>query len=221
MVRRRMSFVAAAFVVGLALAGRGLDDLSGFVGEPSRPIGLLVAAVGAALSVRGIRFRVDMKSEAAGQEWLAVFNLAAFAVALWLFPFVDRHATVAPVLRASGDAFRWTGVVLLATGQALGVWAIQALGRWFTPRIGVQHGHRLVTKGPYRFVRHPFYTGLLMTMAGFPAAFGSWVGIAMVFPALPIILYRVRVEERELEREFGDDYREMRRRTRWMIPYVY
>ncbi len=216
-----MSLVAAAVVAGLVLAGWGFDDLGGFLDEPSRAVGLLAAAIGAALSVHGIRFRVEMKSEAAGQEWLAVFNLAAFGLGLWLLPFLDRRLTIAPLLHISADAFRWIGVVLLTTGQWLSVSAIQALGRWFSPRIGVQHGHELVTTGPYRILRHPFYTGLLMAMAGFPAVFGSWVGIAMAVVAVPIVLYRVRVEEQELEREFGVAYRTMLNHTWRLIPYVY
>ncbi len=221
MLKAGTSLIAAAVVAGLVFTGWGLDDLSGFLDEPSRLVGLLIAAIGAALSVQGIRFRIEMKSEAAGQEWLAVFNLAAFGLGLWLLPFLDRRLTIAPFLHVSSDAFRWVGVFLLGTGQWLSVWAIRALGRWFSPRIGVQHGHELVGAGPYRILRHPFYTGLLMSMAGFPAVFGSWVGIAMAVAAVPIVLYRVRVEEQQLEQEFGEAYRTMRRRTWRLIPYVY
>ena len=221
MLKGGVSLLAAALVVTLVLAGWGFDHLSGYFDEPSRPLGLLVAAVGAAFSVHGIRFRVEMKSEAKGQEWLAVFNLGAFALALVLLPFLDRRRAIAPFLHLAGDAFRWVGLVLLASGQGLGVWAMLALGRWFTPRIGVQHGHELVMTGPYRLVRHPFYTGLLMTMAGFPAVFGSWVGVPLAVGAVPVMLYRIAVEERELEREFAEGYRAMRSHTWHLIPYVY
>jgi protein-S-isoprenylcysteine O-methyltransferase Ste14 len=181
----------------------------------------LVAAIGSALAVPGIRFRVEMKSEAAGQEWLAVLNMSAFGAGLWLLPFLDARSEVVPFVHVSSDGVRWVGLVLFAGGEALGVWAIHTLGRWFSPRIGVQHGHELVNKGPYRVLRHPFYTGLLMATVGMPAVFGSWLGVAMAIVALPFVLYRVGVEEDQLEREFGDAYRTMRLRTWRLIPYVY
>ncbi len=216
-----ISVLVAVVVAGLVLVGWGIDDVSGFANEPSRPIGLLVAAVGSALAVPGIRFRVEMKSEAAGQEWLAVLNMAAFGMGLWLLPFLDARSEVAPFLHVSGDAVRWVGLVLFTGGAALSVWAIHTLGQWFSPRIGVQYGHELVSAGPYRVLRHPFYTGLLMATVGLPGIFGSWLGVAMAIVALPFVLYRVGIEEDQLEREFGDVYRTMRNRTWRLIPYLY
>jgi protein-S-isoprenylcysteine O-methyltransferase Ste14 len=216
-----ISVLTAAAVAGLVLAGWGLDDVSGFASELSRPIGLLVAATGSALAVPGIRFRVEMKSEAAGQEWLAVLNMAAYGVGLWLLPFLDARPEVATFLHVSGDGIRWAGVVLFAGGEGLSVWAIHTLGRWFSPRIGVQHGHELVSTGPYRVLRHPFYTGLLMAAVGLPAVFGSWIGVAFAVIALPLVLYRVEVEEEQLERQFGEAYRTLRPRTWRLIPFVY
>lgn len=216
-----ISVLVALIVAALVLVGWGIDDVSGFADEPSRAIGLLVAAVGSALAVPGIRFRVEMKSEAAGQELLAVLNMTAFGVGLWLLPFLDARPEVATFLHVSGEGVRWLGLVLFTSGEALGVWAIHALGRWFSPRIGVQHGHELVNTGPYRVLRHPFYTGLLMATVGMPAVFGSWLGVAMAIVALPFVLYRVGVEEDQLEREFGDAYRTRRLRTWRLIPYVY
>jgi protein-S-isoprenylcysteine O-methyltransferase Ste14 len=216
-----ISVVVAMVGAGLVLVGWGIDDLSGFTDELARPIGLVVAAVGSALAVPGIRFRVEMKSEAAGQEWLAVLNMAAFGVGLWLLPFLDARPDVASFLHVSGDGVRWVGLVLFAGGEGLSVWAIHTLGRWFSPRIGVQHGHELVSAGPYRALRHPFYTGLLMATVGLPAIFGSWLGIAMAIVALPLVIYRIGVEEDQLEREFGDGYHKMRTRTWRLIPYVY
>jgi protein-S-isoprenylcysteine O-methyltransferase Ste14 len=211
-----------ALLAGVAmLVGWGMADVKGFVEEPSRVVGLVVASVGSGLALRGVRFRVEMKSEARGQEWLAILTMGMFGVGLWLLPFLDARPNVADFLTVEGDALRWGGVLVFGVGEAVMVWSIWTLGLWFTPRIGVQRGQELINSGPYRVVRHPFYSGLLASMLGFPAIFGSWVGVIVAVIAVPLVLYRVGVEEEHLEREFEEEYRSMKQRTWRLVPYVW
>ncbi len=203
------------------LVGWGIGDVDGFMGQPTRIIGLVLVSGGSALALRGIRFRVEMKSEARGQEWLAVLTMATFAVGLLVLPYLDRRPDVAEFLTVEADTLRWAGIVVFAAGEIVMVWSIWTLGRWFTPRIGVQPEQELVKRGPYQLVRHPFYSGLLAAMAGFPAVFGSWLGLIVSGIALPIVLYRVAVEEEQLEKEFRDEYRAMKEKTWRLVPYIY
>jgi protein-S-isoprenylcysteine O-methyltransferase Ste14 len=211
-----------ALLAGVAmLVGWGMADVKGFVEEPSRVVGLVVASVGSGLALRGIRFRVEMKSEARGQEWLAILTMGMFGVGLWLLPFLDARPNVADFLTVEGDTLRWGGVLVFGGGEAVMVWSIWTLGLWFTPRIGVQRGQELINSGPYRVLRHPFYSGLLASMLGFPAVFGSWIGIVVAAIAVPLVVYRVAVEEEQLEKEFEEEYRSMKRRTWRLVPYIY
>lgn len=216
-----LGVTVAVLAAAAMLVGWGLGDLEGFTEEEARLVGLVVASVASGLAVPGLRFRVEMKSEARGQEWLAVLTMTMFGVGLWVLPYLDARPDVGDFLTVEGDVLRWSGVTLFALGEGVMVWSIWTLGRWFTPRIGVQPGQELVDRGPYRLLRHPFYSGLLAAMVGFPAVFGWWVGLVIGAVALPIVLYRVSVEEDQLEREFEEQYRAMKRRTWRLVPYIY
>jgi len=79
-----------------------------------------------------------------------------------------------------------------------------------------------VDSGPYRYVRHPTYTGALLTFVGLGFCFGNW--LTLLFLTLPIIgafLWRIRIEERALTEALGEDYRAYMRRTKRLIPGVY
>ena len=86
----------------------------------------------------------------------------------------------------------------------------------------VDAGQPVVSRGPYRRVRHPSYTGLLLILAGFGLACGDWrsVAICLVLP-LPALLWRIRVEEAELVRVLGEPYRAYAARTDRLVPGVW
>jgi protein-S-isoprenylcysteine O-methyltransferase Ste14 len=104
-------------------------------------------------------------------------------------------------------------------GLALRVWAIAALGRRFRTTVQVDPGQEVVSRGPYRWVRHPSYTGLLLIVAGFGAALGNWLSLAacVVLP-LPAIVRRIKVEEAELDRVLGQAYRAYQSNRARLIP---
>jgi protein-S-isoprenylcysteine O-methyltransferase Ste14 len=100
------------------------------------------------------------------------------------------------------------GVVVMWLGLALRVWAIAALASAFRTTVEVEPGQTVVSSGPYRWVRHPSYAGLLLIVAGFGAVLGNWLSLtACVVLPLPAILWRIHVEEAELNRVLGEAYR--------------
>jgi protein-S-isoprenylcysteine O-methyltransferase Ste14 len=114
------------------------------------------------------------------------------------------------------------GAAVLACGLALRGWAVHTLGRFFKFTVVVQPGHRVVDTGPYRRIRHPSYTGLLMVELGLGIALGTWLSIpATLLPPLLGFGLRISREERVLARELGDPYRAYMRRTDRLIPGVW
>lgn len=114
------------------------------------------------------------------------------------------------------------GLAVFAAGLALRVWAVHELGRFFRFTVVVQADHRVIDTGPYRRIRHPSYTGLLLAELGLGIALGTWLSIpACLVPPLLAFVLRIRSEERVLARELGEPYRSYMQRTRRLIPGVW
>jgi len=118
--------------------------------------------------------------------------------------------------------FRCAGLVIVCLGFALRVWAVTTLGAAFRTTVEVDQSQPVVTQGPYRWVRHPSYTGLLVITGGFGVAFASWLFLALcaVLPSLAL-LRRIKVEEAEMARVLGEPYRAYSARTKRLIPWIW
>jgi len=114
----------------------------------------------------------------------------------------------------------WIGTLLVAAGLAFAVWARVLLGRNWSGTVTLKQDHELIRGGPYRWVRHPIYTGLLFAYLGTAIAVGQWrglVGLVIVFVAL---WRKLRMEERWLGEVFGVAYDEYRAQVRALIPFL-
>lgn len=112
------------------------------------------------------------------------------------------------------------GLVLFALGLGFAVWARLHIGRnWGTPMTRKDEPE-LVTSGPYRLVRHPIYSGILVAGIGTAVAL-SWLWLTAALIAGVYFLYSATVEERYLTERFPDDYPAYRRSTRMLLPFVF
>lgn len=131
-------------------------------------------------------------------------------------------AAVAASRSGAPPAALATGLVVAWIGIAVRVWAIAALGRAFRTTVEVDPGQEVVSSGPYRWVRHPSYTGLLLIVLGFGVASGSWLALAVcALLPLPAVLRRIQVEEAEMTAVLGERYRAYQARTRRLLPGVW
>jgi protein-S-isoprenylcysteine O-methyltransferase Ste14 len=129
-----------------------------------------------------------------------------------------------PGLSLSGGAW-WpyvVGLVLFWAGVTVRWWGVLTLGRFFQLTVVIQEGHRVVQDGPYRWIRHPGYSGTVLLFLGVGFACDNLLSV-VACPGLTLIglLRRVHVEEAELTRQLGDAYRDYARRTRRLIPGVW
>jgi protein-S-isoprenylcysteine O-methyltransferase len=114
------------------------------------------------------------------------------------------------------------GVVLFAAGLILRWWAIITLGRFFTVDVTIEKDHELVERGPFKFVRHPSYTGVLLAFVGFALTLRNWGAILVILvPIFVAFGRRMRVEESALTEALGDQYRDYIRRTKRLVPGIY
>ena len=114
----------------------------------------------------------------------------------------------------------WVGVALGFAGIALRWYAIRSLGRFFRMRVMTVPDQVVVESGPYALMRHPSYTGALLTVLGVMLCSTNWLTLASFLIALPGFAYRIAVEERALVGALGDPYRDYMRRTKRLIPYL-
>lgn len=113
-------------------------------------------------------------------------------------------------------------LLVILAGLVLRFMAIKTLGKFFTTQVTIHDGHRLIKAGPYRYVRHPAYTGLLIAFAGAGLAMGDLVALALLtLVPLFAINYRITLEEKLLLGEFGSMYQDYCRQTKKLIPWLY
>jgi protein-S-isoprenylcysteine O-methyltransferase Ste14 len=114
------------------------------------------------------------------------------------------------------------GIILVISGLAIRWTAILQLKKGFTVNVAISKDHELKKDGLYSVVRHPSYLGLLLIMTGESFAMNRLICFLMIFvPICIAIIYRIHVEEKLLEEEFGEIYRQYKKQTRCIIPYIY
>ena len=112
------------------------------------------------------------------------------------------------------------GVILCAAGMAFLVWARRHLGRNWSQTVSIKKGHELVTSGPYRYVRHPMYTGGLVACIGSAIVGGGpWIFLLIILGGL--FLWRVGAEDKLMTQLFPNEYPNYKKRTKALIPFVW
>ena len=114
----------------------------------------------------------------------------------------------------------WLGVALTSAGIAFAIWARACLAGNWSGSVTLKQGHELVVLGPYRWVRHPIYSGLLTALVGTALARGEWRGAIAVAIAAIALWRKLKLEEALMVRQFGDAYVRYTRRARTLIPFV-
>lgn len=171
-----------------------------------------------ALSAAGVK--KDVHREYHGGSFIVVRVVILIAlVLLFRAPFFARPAGDAANASPNRILLAYSGVLFCAAGITFAIWARSHLGRNWSPKPSLKAEHELITTGPYRLVRHPIYTGILLALFGNTFVFGArWLIYVLAFVA--IVARRVQVEERLMMQQFPEQYPDYRKRTKAVIPFV-
>jgi len=154
----------------------------------------------------------------AGSRFAFMVLIPASFFAAWAAPYYWPMARIALPARATF----YTAITLIWAGMALRLWAVVTLGRFFRTSVFIHEDHKLVTSGPYRVLRHPSYTGAIISLTGIGAGLGNWISILAaaggIFIACAI---RIIVEEKSLAERFGEEFAAQKRRTWAIIPFIW
>jgi len=146
-----------------------------------------------------------------------LFIIIGFWLAILMNPIcVATFSLVLPVY------FFWIGITLTVVGIFIRVYSVWTLRKFFTLNVQVATEQKIVKDGPYKYIRHPAYTGSILTLLGISISFRSTVGIITTIIIIVLVYgFRIKVEERALEKSFGIAYEDYERQTWRLIPYIW
>ncbi len=172
----------------------------------------VVGEISQALRVRRGSTRVDLRAE-------LLFRVLFFS-AIVLLPLCR---SVVPGATISGGAWIFfLGAVIGWTGLLLRWWSFMTLGKYFTVVLKTSEDQPVIDRGPYRMLRHPSYTGLLLAFVGCGLMYGNWIGAAgSAVLVLAGLIHRIQVEERSLDAALGDRYREYASTRARLVPFLW
>lgn len=157
---------------------------------------------------------IDGERHSQGWLWLSVIgsiSLALFYKHLAYLPIPIEYMTR-----------QWLAIMLCATGLGLRYWAVLRLGCFFSTHVLIHNQHQLITDGPYKWIRHPAYTGLLLALAGAGLAMGDFLAL-LLLTVIPFFAFKLRIamEEKKLIKQFGQQYLVYLHKTYSLLPLFY
>jgi protein-S-isoprenylcysteine O-methyltransferase Ste14 len=193
-----------------------------FAGEPRYAL-LFWSACALWILPELVAARVRRSGASAKAQDQGSLNLIAL---LWVFGIVLDVSLSFSLPHAAIHVERvllfFAGVGLIVGGVAFRWYSASLLGKYFTFDVATHTGQTIVEKGPYRYIRHPSYTGALLSSLGFGMALGNWAGLLAALSCLvAAYAYRIPVEERALASALGEPYRQYLRRTWRLVPFLF
>jgi protein-S-isoprenylcysteine O-methyltransferase Ste14 len=116
----------------------------------------------------------------------------------------------------------WLGVIIICLGLFLRYWSIHILGKYFSTTVELEKSQKIVQKGPYKWIRHPSYSGIILFCIGYGLAVQNWLSliIAVSLPTIAL-LYRIKIEEETLVKGVGTEYEVYQKKTKKLIPGIW
>jgi protein-S-isoprenylcysteine O-methyltransferase Ste14 len=164
--------------------------------------------------LRQHRSSVKLERKDRGSGWIVITGVITSIFVAFVFS-QDKIAMLP----------EWTfypGIALMIGGIFLRQWSITILGRFFSMMVSVQEGQSIIREGQYRFIRHPSYTGALLTLTGIGLAIQSWGALLVLILIFCIVYgYRIHIEEKALIMHIGEEYIAYIKTTKMLIPFIF
>lgn len=192
---------------------------------PSVQLLLAIVLVGELFLMRSRLSSDASRAADRGSLRLLFIAISGSIVLAWLTARMLPQARFESLFVLGPTTMKWlygAGLVLFTAGLGLRWYSVVYLGRLFTYDVAIAADHRVVDSGPYRYIRHPAYSGALLTFVGLGLCGGNAVSLlVLVTPTAWALLRRMAIEEAALESALGGRYRDYVARTRRLIPLVY
>ena len=217
-----MVLIGVLAFVGLPLLSWGISDVGGFLLDPARLlycVAVPILQIAAALLLPGAGMDRGTGDKTVERQRIAARLMLALSLAIMVVgPYCDRRGIAS---LPGNDLCRYAGLALFALGFGVMIWATACLGKQFSIQVTLQKDHQLVTDGPYRFVRHPRYFGILVFLAGSSLLFRSRLALILVVAMAMVLTWRIHDEEKLMRTAFQAEWEVYAQRTRRLIPFVF
>jgi protein-S-isoprenylcysteine O-methyltransferase Ste14 len=169
--------------------------------------------------ITGIRRKTTLEVGPVDQRSTRLLSLAIAINITLLILAIDLNYLQIGLM---ADVIGWIGIAVMLCGIALRMWAFRTLGGFYTPTLRISESQRVVQDGPYKYVRHPGYLGVILLLVGAGLATVNWIIAALVtFIAAAAYRYRINAEERMLVAAFGEQYAAYMKHTWRLLPFVW
>jgi protein-S-isoprenylcysteine O-methyltransferase Ste14 len=167
-------------------------------------------------SVSALKLKSVKRREPRGERLIQL----VFMVAAYFLMFNDQFSRgwLATRFAPASPSIGKFGVTVTVVGIAFAIWARWHLGENWSATVTLKAGHELISSGPYRYIRHPIYSGMLVAFVGTALALGEYRALISVGIVLVAFYTKAKKEERFLTQEFGEKFREHSRRTGMFLP---
>jgi protein-S-isoprenylcysteine O-methyltransferase Ste14 len=201
----------------IALCALGWGGWHGFLLDPiRRSAAISLAALAALTPLCGCNIALGVETDRAN-DWVLIALLVGGLSLGWASAFCDRHS----IWTLGGESVRLLGLTLFLIGAVLRIGSILSLASRFTVWVSIQEGHELVTDKLYRYLRHPSYTGAILTLLGWALVCRSGVGVLIAGLMSALLVSRLSAEEKLLHQAFPRDYADYVRHSWRLLPFVY
>jgi protein-S-isoprenylcysteine O-methyltransferase Ste14 len=162
------------------------------------------------------RERLDRRQE--GIPMLIGLRLVGLVNVLGIIAYLTNPPSMAWASLGLPRGLRWVGIALAGAAAAMLTWTLVSLGRNLTDTVVTRRAHTLVSHGPYRWVRHPFYVFVALSLIGTAVASSNWFHLVAALCMFAMFWERTATEEAKLIERFGDAYRDYAAHTGRFLP---
>ena len=168
-----------------------------------------------------VRDQTQGKAKTGNDRGTRYYNFIAIALGITVASVLEGNSKFFFPSRWSDTSF-WIGLCIMVLGFGLRIWAVIILGASFRTKVETHTDQQVVRSGPYRLVRHPSYSGLILMCCGYGIAVQNWLSLAFAV-VLPLIalLYRIHIEESVLVLSLGSDYEKYQSGTKKLVPWLW
>ena len=168
--------------------------------------------------------RIDRKQNKGSKEKDHVsrtFNIIAIVIGLAISPIfivfpIGKKAFI------NSSIVLILGIIIAVAGISFRQYSIHILGKYFRTTVEIDEAHEVIQNGPYKYIRHPSYSGFIIFFIGYGLIMQNWYGLVIAsVSSILALLYRIRVEELEMERGLGQEYIDYQKKTKKLIPWIW